>query len=370
MRLKRIRTTATAIICALLVTCSFGCGEKAEQEPFCQNFDFTTVQTSDIQDKSILTYYSEEGNSLCRRTINYGNLSDIFKPGIVRGNTVYLSPEGRSPQRGEHCILAIDLNSGTQRLYEFDKKETRILGMAVNKRYLYVSSNLNGVSTISKCSILSGERVSKEITGCIIDYLYAGEDTVYAFGCQIEDETYTLYELDADSLKVLHRTELDIPLGPADALQKDDILYFSVSADLENYPKSRTRLGCYNTRNQQVKWMNFSGHEALKDIRGYENLLFISHTQLPEGTGHEITVLDLSTGRKKEFSFKENIAQMQIRKDHIYFLSYSGQQADGAITQYQYTGDSFKKVRTVKIKEKQGKGDFYIGSFWLKGELQ
>lgn len=372
MRLKGMGRTAAAAICALLSICSLGCGEKTAQaqEPFCRSFDFAAVQTSDCQDRSALTYYSEGGDILCSRTIDYGNLSDIFKPGIVKGSTVYLFPEGKSPQRGAHCVLAIDLNNGMQRIYELGEKETRVLGMAANEDHLYVSSNLNGVSTVSKCSILSGKRASKEMEGCIIDHLYAGEDTVYAFGCQLEDETYSLYELDADSLRVLHRTDLNTPLGPADTLQKGDTLYFSLSADLENYPQSRTRLGCYDTRNKRVKWMDFSGHRALKDIRECENLLFLSHTQLPEGTGHEVTVLDPKTGSRKEFSFNEDIAQMEVRGDRIYFLSYRGQQAEGTVTQYRYTGNSFKKVCTVRIKANRGRGDFYIGSFWLKGELQ
>lgn len=372
MRLKGIGRIAAAAICALLTICSFGCKERAVQvqEPFCRSFDFAAVQTSDSQDESSITYYSERGDILCYRTIDYGNLSDIFKPGIVKGSIAYLSPEGKSPQRGAHCVLAIDLNSGMQRIYEFGEKETRMLGITANERCLYVSSNLNGVSTVSKCSILSGKRTSRDIAGCIIDRLYAGENKVYGFGFRLEDETYILYELDADSLRVLHRIDLKTPLGPADVLQKGDILYFSISADLENYPKSRTRLGCYDTRNKKVMWLDFSSHKALKDIREYENLLFLSHTQLPEGTGHGVTVLNPKTGSRREFSFPENIAQMELRGDQVYFLSYSGQQTEGTIAQYRYTGDSFKKVRTVRIKAKQGKGDFYIGSFWLRGKLQ
>lgn len=368
MRAKGIGRTAAAVICALLTICGSGCGGKAAQtrEPFCRTFDFAVVQTSDCRDKSILTYYSQKGDILCRRTVDYGNLSDIFKPGLVKNSVVYFSPEGRSPRREEHCILAINLNSGRQQIYEFGQKETRMLGMAVNTHSLYVSSNLNGVSTVSKRSLLSGKRTSRAIEGCIIDCLYAGEDTVYAFGCQIEDDTYTLYEMDADSLSVLRQTELKIPLGPADVLQKGDILYFSVSADWENDPGSRARLGCYDTRNKKIEWVDFPVNEALKDIREYGSLLFLSHTQLPEGTGRRITVLNPRTGSRKEFYFDEDIAQMQVRGDKIYFLSYSGQQPGGAILQYRYTEGSFKKVRTVKIKSEE---DFYIGSFWLKGGL-
>lgn len=370
-----VKTTAlrwslviASVVLVLIITIT-GCVENTQQEQaFEADFDFAVGISSDSRDESFITCCDKENGAVCRRRIGYGNLSDIFRPGVVKNNVLYVSPEGKSPQRKEHCVLALDLNSGRERLYEFSETETRMLGLSVNQTHIYVSSNLNGSSTISSCAIDSGKIHSVKLEGCIVDYLYAGEKEVYAFGSGFADEEYSLYELEADTLKIRERTKLHTRAGASAARLYEDTLYFSVSADAENYPESKTQLGCYNCRTKQVSWVDFSHENAMRDIEECGGRLLIGHTELPYGTGNRITAFDPESGKKEVFSFEEPIMQMKSRGRSLYILSCSEEDGTGTVTEYRWEKKGFKKVRSVQIEEEGNNEDFYIGSFWLKGE--
>lgn len=358
-----------AIVSAVLVMIITGCaGEAQNEQTFDANFDFAVSTSSDSSDESFITFYNKEHEAVCRRMMGYGNLSDIFKLGIVKNNVAYLSPEGKSPERKEHCILALDLDSGRERVYTFGKKETRIMGLSVNQTHIFISSNLNGSSTVSRCDIDTGKVNSVNIQDSIIDYLYADEKEVYAFGSGFDDEEYSLYELEADTLKIRKKTGLHTRTGASDAYLHGDTLYFSVSADPENYPESKTQLGCYDSKTKQVTWVDFSSERAVRDIEKCGEYLLIGHTELPYGTGNKITVFDPASGTKQICSFKENITQMKSRGSSLYILSCSEEGETGTVTEYRWRKKKFEKVRSVRIEAEGGKGDFYIGSFWLKGE--
>lgn len=359
---------AAASVILIMVISAWGEGARQEESAFYPDFDFAVGISSDRIDESVISYYDAEEGLLCRQRMEYGNLSDMFKPGVVKNNVVYLSPEGKSPEREEHCVLAVDLNSGKPQVYQFGEKETRMLSLSVNERNIYVCSNLNGTSTVSRCAIDSGKVRSVNIQGCIIDYLYAGESVVYAFGSGLEDEEYALYELEADSLSIRSRIRLQTRSGISGARLYGDNLYFSVSADLENYPESKTQLGCYSSRTKKVKWADFSEQEAAGDIEECGGRLLIAHTELPYGTGHDVTVFDPESGSKRTVSFDEEITQMRSRGNSLYILS-CGQEGDtGTVTEYRYGKKGFEKIGSVRIETEKGKEDFYIGSFWLKGE--
>ena len=59
---------------------------------------------------------------------------------------------------------------------------------------------------------------------------------------------------------------------------------------------------------------------------------------------------------------------MKSRGSSLYILSCSEEGETGTVTEYCWRKKKFEKIRSVRIAAEEGKGDFYIGSFWLKGE--
>ena len=352
----------------VLICCN--CGVKQdEQNAFSSDFDFAVIEASDTKEHSIITYYDKDFRILCTQSIDYGNLSDIYKPGIVKKENLYLSPDGKSPHTA-HSVVAIDLADGKKTEYTFGKDETQMMGMDVNGDNLYVCSNLNGASTVSCSSLRKKDIVSKKLPDVVIDELCASDNVLYAFGLDMEEENYDLYELDAKTLEVLHKTDLESPVGAVDSMMYGKKLYFTVAADQANYVRSKNRLGCYDPRKKKVRWFDFSEQKSMGNIVESNGLLFIAHTERPLGVGRTVTVFDPIRESKKTFKFDDLVSQIEARGNDFYILScYSG---DGKAKVYKYTygEDGFKKLGSVNVftQEKNEKQDYYVGSLLVNRE--
>lgn len=364
---KKTRAIIVVFLCMAVVICCSSC--KTEQQKctsFPEDFEFGVIETADTFDQSILTYYDENFEIVHTEVIGQGNLSDGYRPGLIDNHKLYLAPYGKSIERSTHSLLSIDLEQGQKQEYIFGKRETGIMGMAVSETFAYVCSNLNGDSTLSCANLRSKERLSKTVPNAILDDLYVHGDILYASAIEPEEERCYLYEFDAKTLELLHKTDLNSPLDPASFTVYNNKLYFTMDADKENYVLSKNQLGCYDIKQKTITWIDFSEQKAMGKIAPYKDLLMIAHTEMPLGTGNRITAFDPKTGEKETIPFKDLVSQMEIQGNYIYILShYSG---DGSAKVYKcmYSKGELKTIAAADVyTQKENEKMYYVGSFFV-----
>lgn len=115
-----------------------------------------------------------------------------------------------------------------------------------------------------------------------------------------------------------------------------------------------------NGKTEQLSILNLKSPYP-QQIIPYKKSLMITHCDLTQGEGKDITVFHLKTGQTKLKHFSHDVIQCEIKNDNIYILS------NDSIYHYKFNGKDFIKQseKEILIKKKSG-SHYYISGFFIK----
>lgn len=320
------------------------------------------IHTTQEENQSILNFYDKNLNFIKSKKLPYGTLSDYMGLPASYQNYVYFIPGGVPLQKELELVLAY--NPSTHSYQEYNIGMPGLLQISVSDNAIFTVNELNFTSYISKFDKNTKKiyRISSDKISYDTVYYYNG--FLYTTGKEHKEKNAKQYifQIDPNSMKILWQKEItEYGQGGLFFCGAEDKLYFSLPYDSrERENNSLMVLSLKNKKNLKEISLSESFPQQIKKLG---DSLLVLHSDLIEGEGSYISILDLNSQKSKLFSLSHNILQMETDEmsNSIYFLENEAL--------YKYILDKKDNLilqKKIEIKRPEEENIYYYtGGFFL-----
>lgn len=321
------------------------------------------IQTTQEENQSILNFYDKDLNFIKSKKLPYGTLSDYMSLPFLYRESIYFIPGGIPLQKELELVLAY--HPSTHSYQEYNIGMPGLLQVSSSDDAIFTVNELNFISYISKLD-KNSKKVSRISSDNIsYDTVYYYDGFLYTTGKEHKEKNAKQYifQIDPDSMKILWQKEITkYGQGGLFFCGVQDNLYFSLPYDeKEQGNHSLMVLSLKNKKNLE----EISLLESFpQQIKKFEDHLLILHSDLIEGKGSHISILNLHTKKSKLFSLPHNILQMEVDEtsNSVYLLDNEDV--------YRYTlnpkKDDLILQKKIQIKEREKEqAYYYTGGFFI-----
>lgn len=310
------------------------------------------VETSGEQYKSFIHWYDEDLKVVDIQNLKYANLGDTFSEPVYIQDEIYLIPQGLFGEKDTKKAISIHQKDFT--ITEYSVPNIALQDIAITDEFLFVSSNLNFETHLSRLNRNTNEFTEEVYQGAYFESMLSADNKLFLFGnMQVNSadnikENY-LYILDTD-FNMLETIDLtDIGYGAYKFLLDEQNLYVSIPLKMNDRPNSVLLKINVETFEKEVIDLGIDSPDSLKK---YKSHLIIAHNDIVTGEGSIVTILDVNTKEKESFDLQQDIFYMDIYQEQLVVAN------DKIISLYAIDND-FERVREVAIDKKE---DTYISS--------
>lgn len=293
-----------------------------DEQPF-ENTDeikVGVVETMSNKNKSFIHWYDGDLDEIAVQHLKYASLGDLFIKPVYDADEVYLIPEGLIGKKDAKKVISI--NQADFTITEYDIPNIALQNVALTEEYLFVNSNLNYETHLSRLDRETGEFSEEIIDAAYFESMLSIDNRLFLFGMMDRglDESITenyLYVLDTD-FNLSDTIDLtDVGNGGHKFLLDDRDLYVSFSVTKQDRPNSVLLKINVDTMEKEVIDLEKKYPDSLVK---YKNQLLIAHSDIVTGEGTEITILDLSTNEKETVDLEMNIYFMDVYDNYLVVL--------------------------------------------------
>lgn len=303
------------------------------------------VETMGNKNKSYVHWYNEDLEEVGVQKLKYANLGNTFTKPVYDADEVYLIPEGLIGKKDTQKVISI--NQEEFAVTEYDIPNIALQDVALTDSYLFVNSNLNFQTHLSRLDRETGEFNEEILEEAYFESMLSVDDKLYLFGTMdrgsVENITENyLYVLDAD-FHLLETIDLtDVGNGAYKFLLDDRDLYISLATTKRDRPNSTLLKINVDTLEIEVIDLEINYPDSLVK---YKDQLLIAHSDIVTGEGTIVTMLDLNTNEKEVVDLEMNIFFMDIYQN--YLLVHDGEN----ITLFDIDND-FELLQKTKVSQK------------------
>lgn len=319
------------------------------------HYEVAIIETTSNKKTSLVTYYDENLEKVGSKSLDYAELGNNFYSPIYQDNKVYIVPRGLQGEHNEKKVISMDLKTGEDAEYNVNK--TNIICTAVNKNYLFTSSNLNAVSYLTRTDFKSKEEKELTFNEEYLSLIVASDEYIFAFLSSIDDKKmYSKIDIfDVDTLKL--KKEIDITaygINQTKYYLDNENLYFANAFDKNDQPTNI--LGILNLKNFTLKRVTLK-YNSPDDIQFLnENRLLISCTDVVQSNGTNIIIYEIDTGNQFSYNLNIPILNIKLNNDKLYVLS-----SENILYKYEVTND-FKLIKSIEHNLTDG---VYCSTFFV-----
>lgn len=329
---------------ALFCTIVTGCGSEHPTD-----YEVGVIYTTEYYDKSEIVYLDKSWQPVGKTKFRYSNMSyDGFYNCLTEDNTIYLLPKGKSQRLDCGKICAFDRVSGEMTEYDFDR--VNITDYNYDEKYVYAVSNLNGIYYLDRINKETRELTTYEHYESDLDKITLIDGKVYGISVGLEGDrdTYKLCLIDMDKKSYTKVCDLEIKRSPV----------FLENHNGKIYIPNDEELFVYDTINHNSYIIELPYSDGY-NLNKKDNVLYIGHTDIFNGTTSHITALDLATEEISHvMDYNGIILQMEFVENNVYICDYE--------ELFQYEINEAKEPILKNSYTLDHGGNFYPGSFFLK----
>jgi hypothetical protein len=240
-----------------LTSCKKSQLEEAEAH-YEADYAVAVVKTTQQLRSSYIEYYDENLNLIRNIWYPYAGLFlTLAGDPPIYADELYLIPQGLMGQQDDRKLVSLNLLSGAIREYRVD--QISLDGVAVDERYCYVTSDLNGVGHISRVDKASGEITYLDTPNVFPGGLVvqAGQLRLFCLDCTGSDDMLYLSTY-SRNLELMNRINLTSLAGLTNATSPiashDGCLFFISSIQpLEEDQPFLNSMYSFNTQDSKLK---------------------------------------------------------------------------------------------------------------------
>ncbi len=362
---QKMTVKMLAFLIIILVMIPFSsCSQRKPRSKIISDKRFLgVIETTGQDNKSFLTFYDKALIKQDTLELPFGSMGSYFDLPKVQDHYLYIVPRGIASIKDLSIVLEVDLSAGKYKTY--DMKQPQINSFCVDDDYVYSVNTLNHQSIISQYNktdeVLNTLEIGKIFIGKIDRY----QDKLYAFGFGDDGmgsmQSY-LYIIDPIQLTI--EMEIDLTEEGQDQLGTISIqnnLYFTNAL---KYNQNRgeipsTNLSQLDTKQHSITSISLQSTYPFQ-ILEHQEKLYISHYNLVQGKGNQLSVYDPALKITEIHDFQHHLAQISIHDGHIYIT-------DGEkLYTYIIEADTFRKVKEIDIYTKRHENNhYYISGFFV-----
>ncbi|SCL85986.1 hypothetical protein [Sporanaerobacter sp. PP17-6a] len=334
-----------------------GCTNTGNMVNSNSNLHMGIIETTGQSNETYLTLLDQNLKIIKREKIELGSMGSPFDLPRIFNGSMYVVPKGLIT-KDLTVVFEYGLSNGNTNTY--DVKQHNINTFAVDENFLYTANTLNMSSIITKCNKSTNKLETLNINNVYISRLDAYDNTLYAFGEEMNDEPAHksfLYLIDPVSLKINDIIDItECGTGQYYSLKINDKIYFTNQYDIDGNPGYK--LSVFDINNKKAENYELKSPFPYQ-IFEYNNKLLISHYDLVQNRGNDLTIFDPTDHLQKLTTFKNSIGQIYVFGNTLYSADLENL--------YVYNLENFKLEKTIDIYSKRNeKMFFYFSSFFIK----
>ncbi|QQK08960.1 hypothetical protein [Miniphocaeibacter halophilus] len=346
----------------LLVVCIFTFFSLAscKGRDFDKNFECGVIETRGDKNKTIITFYNEDNHIVNIKKLDYGDSSDYFQNAKIDNDNLIMIPRGLFKKKDLGKLINLNLNSGE--IIEYKTGILAPVSFSFDSNNYYVSNTFNGVSTLTQISKDKQKtntlNLKDEFIESINNYEKNDESKVILFTATINNDLYNksyMYIL-SNNLEIEEKIDTtEYGFSRHKSIVIDSSIYFLNSTD--KFDNFNNIIGIYNFQSKDFSKI-VTKENKLGDVAYYKNNLYVTHTDLVDGSGSKVSIIDIKNGSIKEISTESPSIQIEIKNDILYI--FSGE----TISKYLLSLNKVEKLEEVNIRS-QTEEQFYPSSFFV-----
>jgi hypothetical protein len=319
-----------------------GAGAAALPTPAERPGDIGVVRPSHYSESALIETFDEELKLQGRGEFAYAGLENAWGVPALSEGIIYLVVQGLEGKRDARLVIGYDLVTGETREYPVDLPALK--SVAATDRFLFVTSVINGSSTVARVDKQSGEVVFREFAE---DFLVG----ITACGQRLAVFRQPDFDFTADASLLILDEELEVlstvplqGLGSASqmSLVAGDLLCFGASREDAGSPTGyRNTLNTYSLASGELRTLAESDHHY-----GFSALvagrLVVLQSEVNVAAGNGVFVCDPQSGDALAWVGTDYMPQHLLAQDDLLYVA-GLDQALGTyrLQRYRLEGDGF-----------------------------
>jgi hypothetical protein len=352
-------------VAAVCMSCSNISSSKPPAESM-EGFEIAVIKTSELKRSSYIEYYDDNLELLSTQFLPYACLNSWeLNRLVVSDGTLYTVETGLSSRKDSRTAISLNLESGSVKEYKID--QINLQHTAASGTYFFTTDNLNNVSHITRCDVITGEtktvEFNKELAGSIV----ADDSYLYSINLPLgnNDKGFFLkvFNMDLDEVASYPVMSDDSASSPV-MLHNDDFYFMSWAGDGVNAER-KFFLNRFSSASKQID-THIATDYCPSSFVFHDNLMIISHLTHGSPEGNYLSVFDL-----KDDSFVNKVdlgyeaQQLLVRGDTLYVMGLD-EAFYGILAKYSITGSDITLEQKVE-RPREGENDptlhYLVGIF-------
>lgn len=300
MNRKSILVISITLLLILLFT---SCAKEVKPEKI--EYDFGVIYTVAHKEKSIINYYTWDGNLVKSEKLHLAWLDMGFGSFGETNENIYVKVDNK-----DGTIWRLNKENGLHNLYDLSFNS---LTISAEEDIIYFANSNTSVSTISKYNVTTNQLGEIQLDKSITSVVFPFRENLYVSTYSKKDKSTLIYILDKDDLSIIDKFKNPLNSNIFRINGTGEQIYFANSSDFDS-GNGINILTEYNI--VENKYTNYTLEtDYLYEIFEYEDNLIITHLNPPLSEGKVVTLFDLKQKSFNTISLENNLLHCTIKDD-------------------------------------------------------
>lgn len=353
LMMKQIITRFLIGTMFFMVICFYGCTSDGERVASA-DAAIGVIETRGTEETSRIIFYDREMNEVSQLPLSYATLGGIFYDPLVYKGSLFAIPQGKYNVKDGESVLQIDLSSLVTKTYTI--VQPAMNDVAASDKYVFTCNTLNSSSHINRCQIDNGEVSSVSIDGIYVSKIIWHEDSLYAFGLTLDDNSSIILHYDENMVLKESIDCSNYASSVYRAVVDGDRIYFC-SFDNPGFAVGG-QVGVLDTKDDTLSsiQLNEGGPSSLAFADGK---LYVAHCNIMQGQNDSVlSIVNLETRSIEEHTLEHGTDQVIVTDGSIYVL--------GNRSIYRYDAEDMELIGSRSIEKMPGSYSYLSGLFSVR----
>ena len=273
------------------------------------------IETSGSEKTSRLALFDENLNKVLDYELEEASLNSIFYDPVIDDGILYVIPQGYAQEKNTKKIVGVNLQNGESEEYPIDRPAMN--SVAKSEQFIFTCNTLDGVSSINRYDMKSGQVTSIDEAGTYVSHLMVKDDILYSFASSLDGESSWIDCCDLD-LNQLNRVDIsEYGSGVYRSSANGSGIYFI--ALVAGDGSSNGTLLKFDTVSGELDEIAVPSHPI--DVEFHSGKMYVTHGNMVEGTEtSSLTVVDGDGTVEEVKRFSHGALQTVVNDNGVYIL--------------------------------------------------
>jgi hypothetical protein len=308
------------------------------------------LRPSHYRDSAFIERFDSALAAAGRTELPYAGLENAWGMPVVSNGVMYVVSQGAEGVRDARLVIGFDPATGETHEYTVDLPALK--SVAATERYLFVTSVINNVSTITRVDKRSAETLDAAFTGdFLVGITACGERLAVlrqpGFDFSVDAELLVLSE-DMELLETHTLTGLGSASSMAQVAE-DTLCFGAYREDAVSPTRYRNTLNLYSLATGEMRTIAESDYRYGFAAAG-EGCLVVLQSEANAAEGNRITVLDPAGGEPRSQVLTGYLPQyLLVTGDLLYVAGFDRARGDYCLQRYRIDDGSLNLLAEARL---------------------